>query len=93
MTETLEVIPRRWKVIETVRETFTCRGCEKLSQPPAPYHAVPRGWAGPNLLATVVLETPDNDHTGTPTTMSIDGLFFQSVPRPSRRRRTSSTSP
>ena len=56
VTETLEVIPRRWKVIQTVREKFTCRDCEKLSQAPAPYHAVPRGWAGPNLLATIVFE-------------------------------------
>ena len=56
VTETLEVIPRQWKVIQTVREKFTCRDCEKLSQAPAPYHAVPRGWAGPNLLATIVYE-------------------------------------
>ena len=56
VTETLEVVPRRWNVIQTVREKFTCRDCEKLSQAPAPYHAVPRGWAGPNLLATIVFE-------------------------------------
>jgi hypothetical protein len=31
-------------------EKFTCRDCEKISQPPAPFHATPRGWAGPNLL-------------------------------------------
>ena len=56
VTETLEVIPRRWKVIQTVREKFTCRECEKISQPPAPFHATPRGWAGPNLLATILFE-------------------------------------
>src|SRR5215212_1838251 len=28
VTETLEVIPRPWKVIQTVRERFSCRGCE-----------------------------------------------------------------
>ncbi len=56
VTETLEVIPRRWKVIQTVREKFTCRDCEKIGQPPAPFHATPRGWAGPNLLATIVFE-------------------------------------
>jgi transposase len=28
VTETLEVIPRRWKVIQHVREKFTCRDCE-----------------------------------------------------------------
>ena len=56
MTETLEVIPRRWKVIQTVREKFTCRDCERISQPPAPFHVTPRGWAGPNLLATILFE-------------------------------------
>ena len=28
------VAPRQWKVVETVREKFTCRDCEKISQPP-----------------------------------------------------------
>ena len=42
VTETLEVIPRQWKVIQTVREKFTCRDGEKLSQPPG---AVSRGAA------------------------------------------------
>ena len=56
VTETLEVIPRQWKVIQTVREKFTCRACEKISQPPAPFHATPRGWAGPNLLAMILFE-------------------------------------
>ena len=56
VTETLEVIPRQWKVIQTVREKFTCRACEKISQPPAPFHPTPRGWAGPNLLAMILFE-------------------------------------
>jgi transposase len=56
VTETLEVIPRRWKVIQTVREKFTCRDCEKISQPAAPFHVVPRGWAGPGLLAMILFE-------------------------------------
>jgi transposase len=56
ITETLEVIPRQWKVIQTVREKFTCRDCERITQPPAPFHPTPRGWAGPNLLATILFE-------------------------------------
>jgi len=56
ITETLEVIPRQWKVVQTVREKFTCRDCEKISQSPAPFHPTPRGWAGPNLLATILFE-------------------------------------
>jgi transposase len=56
VTETLEVIPRRWKVIETVREKFTCRDCEAITQPPAPFHATPRGYIGPQLLATILFD-------------------------------------
>jgi transposase len=56
VTETLEVIPRRWKVIQHVREKFTCRDCEKISQAPAPFHVIPRGWAGPSLLAMILFE-------------------------------------
>lgn len=39
-------------MIQTVCERFSCQGCETINQPPAPFHATPRGWAGPNLLAT-----------------------------------------
>src|ERR1700693_4621913 len=56
ITETLEVIPRRWKVIQHVREKFTCRDCEKISQAPAPFHVIARGWAGPSLLAMILFE-------------------------------------
>ncbi|RWL06429.1 IS66 family transposase [Mesorhizobium sp.] len=56
ITETLEVVPRQWKVIQHVREKFTCRDCETISQAPAPFHATPRGWAGPGLLAMILFE-------------------------------------
>ena len=56
VTETLEVIPRSWKVVQTVREKFSCRDCEKITQPPAPFHVVPRGWAGPSFLAMLLFE-------------------------------------
>ncbi len=56
VTETLEVIPRRWKVIQTVREKFACRDCERVTQPPAPFHPTPRGWAGPSFLAMLLFE-------------------------------------
>src|SRR5256886_14603066 len=48
VTKTLEEIPRRFKLIETVRE--------KISQPPAPIHATPRRFIGPQLLATVPVD-------------------------------------
>jgi transposase len=56
VTETLEVVPRSWKVIQHVREKFSCRDCERISQAPAPFHVIPRGWAGPNLLAMMLFE-------------------------------------
>ena len=56
ITETLEVIPRSWKVIQHVREKVSCRDCETISQAPAPFHVIPRGWAGPSLLAMILFE-------------------------------------
>jgi transposase len=54
ITETLEVVPRQWKVIQHIREKFTCRACETISQTPAPFHVIPRGHAGPSLLAMIL---------------------------------------
>jgi transposase len=56
VTETLEVIPRQWRVIQTVMERFSCRACEAIAQPPAPFHVIPRGHVGPNLLAMLLFE-------------------------------------
>jgi transposase len=54
VTETLELVPRQWKVIQHVREKFSCRACESISQPPAPSHPITRGRAGPGLLAHIL---------------------------------------
>ncbi len=54
VTETLELIPRQWKVIQHVREKFSCRSCETITQPPAPSHPIARGRAGPELLAHIL---------------------------------------
>ncbi|MFL5338108.1 MAG: IS66 family transposase [Geminicoccaceae bacterium] len=61
VTETLEVVPRRWKVVQTVRERFACRACERVTQPPAPFHPIARGRAGPELLA-MILEAKFGQH-------------------------------
>src|SRR5215207_6376400 len=45
VTESLECEPRRWKVVEHVREKISCRSCEAASQPPAPSHPIARGRA------------------------------------------------
>src|SRR4029077_11904166 len=56
VTRTLESIPRQWKLIETVREKFSCRDCKKITQAPAPFHVIARGWARPSLLAMIMFE-------------------------------------
>jgi len=35
---------------------MTCRDCERISEPPAPFHVTPRGWAGPHFLAMLLFE-------------------------------------
>lgn len=56
VNKTLEEIPRWFKLVETVREKFTCRDCGQVSQSPAPFYATPRGFIGPQLLATILFD-------------------------------------
>lgn len=56
ITETLEKVPARHKVIRTVREKVSCRQCEKIRQAPAPFHVTPRGMFGPHFLADLVFQ-------------------------------------
>src|SRR5438477_7810067 len=56
VTETLDVVPRQCFVTQHVREKFSCRSCETITQPPAPFHAIPRGFAGPSLLAMMLVD-------------------------------------
>lgn len=48
---TLKPVPGQSKVVQTVREKFSCRSCETITQPPAPFHPIARGQPQPNLLA------------------------------------------
>jgi transposase len=57
VTETLELISRQWKVVQHVREKFSCRACEAINQPPAPSHPIARGRAGPQLLAHILFSS------------------------------------
>jgi transposase len=54
VTEMLEHVPSSWKVIQHVREKFSCRSCETIAQTPAPSHPIARGRAGPMLLAHIL---------------------------------------
>ena len=55
VSKTLESEPRRWKIVEHVREKFSCRDCDGITEAPAPSHSIPRGFAGPSLLAMVLV--------------------------------------
>src|SRR5215469_1282179 len=61
VTETLDYVPGRFKVIRHRREKLVCRACETVVQPPAPYHPIARGRAGAGLLAHIVVSKYD-DH-------------------------------
>ena len=56
VTETLDVVPRHWFVKQTVREKLACRDCQKIAEPPAPFHVIPRGRCGASLLAMILFE-------------------------------------
>ena len=61
VTETLDYVPGRFKVIRHVREKLSCRTCETVIAAPAPDHAIARGRAGAGLLAHIVVSKYD-DH-------------------------------
>jgi transposase len=61
VTETLDYVPGRFKVIRHVREKLSCRACDTVVAAPAPDHAIARGRAGAGLLAHIVVSKYD-DH-------------------------------
>lgn len=61
VTETLDYVPGRFKVIRHLREKLSCRACDTIVAAPAPEHAIARGRAGAGLLAHIVVSKYD-DH-------------------------------
>jgi transposase len=57
----LEFVAAKLKVVETVRLKKSCRRCERITQPGAPTRPIPRGMAGPALLAHILVAKFD-DH-------------------------------
>src|SRR6202011_3169449 len=55
VSEQLEYIPDSFKVIRHVRPKFSCTGCDRVVEAPAPSRPIERGLAGPGLLAHVVV--------------------------------------
>ena len=61
VTETLDYVPGRFKVIRHLREKLSCRACDTVVAALAPDHAIARGRAGAGLLAHIVVSKYD-DH-------------------------------
>jgi transposase len=61
VTETLDYVPGRFKVVRHIREKLSCRAYDVVVAAPAPDHAITRGRAGAGLLAHIVVSKYD-DH-------------------------------
>src|SRR5690349_8215513 len=61
VTETLDYVPSRFKVVQHIREKLSCRVCDTVVAAPVPDHAIARGRAGAGLLAHIVVSKYD-DH-------------------------------
>src|SRR6516225_10240085 len=61
VTETLDYVPGRFKVVRHLREKLSCRVCDMVVAAPAPDHVIVRGRAGAGLLAHIVVSKYD-DH-------------------------------
>ena len=55
VTEVLEYMPARFRVIRHRRPKLSCRACEAVVQAPMPSRPIERGIAGPGLLAHVLV--------------------------------------
>src|SRR6202163_2306765 len=55
VSEILEYVPARFKVIRQVRPKLACACCERIVQAAAPSRPIQRGIAGPGLLAHVLV--------------------------------------
>ena len=55
VSEMLEYVPERFKVIRHVRPKLSCTQCDTIVQTPAPSRPIARGMAGPGLLAHVLV--------------------------------------
>lgn len=55
VSEMLEYVPERYKVIRHVRPKLSCPHCQKIVQAPASGRPIARGLAGPGFLAHVLV--------------------------------------
>jgi transposase len=55
VSEMLEYVPARFKVIRHIRPKLGCACCQRIAQVPAPIRPIDRGLPGPGLLAHVAV--------------------------------------
>ena len=55
VTEVLDYVPGRFRVIRHVRPKYACRRCDAITQAPAPALPTPRGRAAPGMLAHLLV--------------------------------------
>jgi transposase len=55
VSEMLEYVPSRFKVIRHIRPKLACSRCDHIAQAAAPSRPIARGLAGPSLLAHVLV--------------------------------------
>jgi transposase len=55
VTEILDYVPGRFRVIRQVRPKYACRRCDAITQAPAPALPTPRGRAAPGMLAHLLV--------------------------------------
>jgi transposase len=53
--EELEYVPGRFVVNRIVRPRVSCGSCETISQAPMPSRPIPKSYAGPGLLASIIV--------------------------------------
>jgi transposase len=80
VAEILDFIAAKLKVVEIHRPKKSCRDCERMVQTPAPSRPIPRGLAGPSLLAHILV-TKFDDHVP----LYRQGEIFARPPRPAGR--------
>ncbi len=55
VSEVLEYVPEHWKVHRHVRPKYSCGSCQSVVQANAPSRPIQRSYAGPGLLAHVIV--------------------------------------
>ncbi len=55
VSEMLEYVPEHWKVHRQIRPKYSCSSCQTVVQAHAPARPIERGYAGPGLLAHVIV--------------------------------------